>query len=307
MKWQKRGVILAPDRNHEWMVSHASVPVIDAVGGGRLRMYFATRDGLGRSRAAYAEIEADRPERVLSIHDRPILDLGGPGSFDENGTMPSWLLTVEGIKFLYYIGWGRSTAPYRLAIGLAVSEDGGFSFRKVSEGPVFDPSPDPSFSTAPCVLHGGDKWRMWYVSCTGWETINGRPEPRYHVTYAESSDGFAWEPAGDICVPHDAEREAIGRPCVFLENGLHRMLYSYRSLQDYREKREASYRLGYADSRDGRTWNRRDEEAGIERSESGWDSEMIEYCTVHKHGNATYLFYNGNGFGRTGVGYAVKA
>jgi len=50
---------------------------------------------------------------------------------------------------------------------------------------------------------------------------------------------------------------------------------------------------------------RSDEEVGIGKSESGWDSEMIEYCYYYQHGGQKLLFYNGNGFGRTGFGYAV--
>ncbi len=36
-----------------------------------------------------------------------------------------------------------------------------------------------------------------------------------------------------------------------------------------------------------------------------WDSEMMEYCWVHAtSASRRYLFYNGNGFGRSGVGMA---
>jgi hypothetical protein len=47
-----------------------------------------------------------------------------------------------------------------------------------------------------------------------------------------------------------------------------------------------------------------DDHVGIERSTSGWDSEMIEYAWLQRHGDETYLLYNGNGFGRSGVGLA---
>jgi hypothetical protein len=31
---------------------------------------------------------------------------------------------------------------------------------------------------------------------------------------------------------------------------------------------------------------------------------MIEYCWVQQHGDDAYLLYNGNGFGKSGVGVA---
>ena len=299
MKWIKQGVIFVADHNFEWMVSHASVPVVDEA-----RIYFGTRDQNGQSQTSYIEVEAGRPENVVYIHDRPVLPLGEPGTFDDSGIMPSWIVTHENKKYLYYIGWSpRVTVPYHLAIGLAVSEDGGRSFQKISDGPILDRSRDePFFNTAPCVLKDEGRWRMWYVSCTGWED----GEPRYHVKYAESADGIVWRKTGRVCIDYDDRTGAIGRPCVYRENGAYKMLYSYRGARDYRTDRTQSYRLGYAESGDGVTWTRRDDEVGIERSETGWDSEMMEYCYVHQYEGRSYLFYNGNGFGQTGIGYALR-
>jgi hypothetical protein len=307
MKWVKQGVIFAPDHDFDWMASHASIPVADPVSDEVLRIYFGARDRHGRSHLAYLEVEAGDPRRVLGLHDRPVLPLGEPGTFDDSGIMPSWLVNHEGRKYLYYIGWNpQLTVSYRLAIGLAVSEDGGQSFRKYSTGPILDRALDePYFNTAPCVLREGDTWRMWYVSCTGWEVVDGRTEPRYHVRYAESLDGILWRRTGLVCIDYDAGTQAIGRPCVFAENGAYRMLYSYRGIDSYRTDPARSYRLGYAESTDGLAWARSDNEVGIERSESGWDSEMIEYCYHLRHRGRTYLFYNGNEFGRTGIGYAM--
>jgi len=75
------------------------------------------------------------------------------------------------------------------------------------------------------------------------------------------------------------------------------MFYSYRG--------EKPYRIGYAESNDGITWIRKDDEIGIDVSQEGWDSEMIEYPFVIEHNNKQILFYNGNEYGKTGLGYAV--
>jgi len=131
-------------------------------------------------------------------------------------------------------------------------------------------------------------------------------EPRYHIRYAESLDGISWQKTGRVCIDYDETTDAIGRPCVYQDGALYKMLYSYRGLDGYRDDVAASYRLGYAESTDGLVWARRDEEVGLKRSETGWDSQMIEYCQVFRHDGRTYVFYNGNGFGGTGFGYAVQ-
>lgn len=308
MKWSKCGLVYAPDGRLGWSVSHAQIPLVDEAGGGVLRVYFSTRDAEGRSRAAYVEVEADDPRRVLYVHPEPLLPLGEPGAFDDSGIMPFSLVERGGEKLLYYVGWSRAgTVPYHQAIGLAVSRDGGRSFTKYSAGPVCDRSvEEPYFCTAPAVLACGNIMKMWYVSCTGWETIGDKFEPFYLVKYAESADGVRWEMTGRVCVGYDDFTQAIGRPFVLRgAGGGYRMFYSFRSAQGYRSDPAQSYRIGYAESDDGVEWTRRDGEAGIARSGEGWDSEMIAYAHVHERGGRTYMFYNGNGFGRTGFGYAV--
>ena len=85
---------------------------------------------------------------------------------------------------------------------------------------------------------------------------------------------------------------------------LYRMWYGVRSCEDYHDG-HGSYRLGYAESRTGLQFERKDAESGIATSASGWDSTMICYPYVVVVDDRTYLFYNGNGFGQTGMGYAV--
>ena len=84
------------------------------------------------------------------------------------------------------------------------------------------------------------------------------------------------------------------------------MWYSYRKTDDYRNNKDNSYRIGYAISNDGIIWERNDKMAGIDVSDSGWDSEMIEYPYVIKRNGKLLLFYNGNGFGQSGIGCAVS-
>jgi hypothetical protein len=83
------------------------------------------------------------------------------------------------------------------------------------------------------------------------------------------------------------------------------MWFCYRGGLRFRTDPDQSYRIGYAESADGVTWERLDEQAGISRSESGWDSEMIAYPSVYVHRGRRHLLYNGNGFGRSGIGHAV--
>src|SRR5207244_1207524 len=104
------------------------------------------------------------------------LPLGPLGAFDDCGVMPTWIVDVKGAKYLYYIGWTRRvTVPYHNAIGLAISTDGGRTFEKVGDGPVFGLTPEePHFTGTACVLVDSGVWRNWYMSVVEWREVAGR-------------------------------------------------------------------------------------------------------------------------------------
>jgi len=98
--------------------------------------------------------------------------------------------------------------------------------------------------------------------------------------------------------------EALTRPTVLKINEKYHMWFCYRGSDDFRDGDNA-YRIGYAWSDDLITWYREDKKSGIEVSDSGWDSKMIAYPYIVKTEYGIYMFYNGNGFGLSGFGYAV--
>jgi hypothetical protein len=300
MKWIKKGLIFEPPGNLAWMVTHAAIPFADRVED-RYRIYFSGRDERGRAQIGYFESDLANPKEILRVSDRPVVDLGPLGSFDDNGVTSSWIVSYDGKKYQYYTGWSLGvTVPFYFYIGLAVSEDGGESFLKVSEAPVLGRNQiDPYLTASPCVLIEDGVWRMWYVSCTKWGMEDSQPKHYYHIKYAESLDGIHWDREGIVCIDFwSPDEHAIARPCVIREDGAYKMWYSYRG---------KSYRIGYAESEDGIRWKRKDDEVGIDVSESGWDSEMIEYPFVFDYKGERYMLYNGNGYGETGIGLAVLA
>ena len=81
------------------------------------------------------------------------------------------------------------------------------------------------------------------------------------------------------------------------------MYYCYRGSEDFRNGKN-SYQIGYAWSDDLTNWSRDDLQANINISKKGWDSKMVAYPYIVQTSWGTYMFYNGNGFGRSGFGFA---
>lgn len=307
-KWIKKGLIYKPEGNLEFSQSHAQVPVPMITPDRQcVRVFFSTRDSQGRSRITYLDLDRHDLSRILKVSDKPILDLGTPGTFDDMGVMPSWSVRYENKIYLYYIGWNvRNTVPYHNSVGLAVSHDGGESFSRVCRGPLIDRTPtEPFFAGSSCVLIENGVWKNWYLSCTEWREVDERMEPRYHIKYAESKDGINWTREGKIAIDYKSDNEAgIVKASVVRLGDEYRMWYSYRDFNEYRTNTKSSYKIGYATSADGLDWCRRDDEVGISLSRSGWDSMMMAYPHVIKEGNKLVMLYNGNGFGEAGFGFA---
>jgi hypothetical protein len=308
MEWIKKGLIYVPDGKLDWSVSHAQVPIPDFIEDKNIiRIYFATRNRSNQSVTGFIEVDADNVSKILKVSKDPVIGLGPIGSFDDCGAMPSWIIGNNDEKYLYYIGWNvRNTVPYHNSVGLAISKDGGETFQKFSEGPLWDRDyKEPYFSASSCVLKENGLWRNWYLSCTGYKMINGKVEPRYHLKYAESADGINWIRNGVVAIDYANNDEAgIVKASVIKSGQMYKMWYSYRNFVDYRTDVNNSYKVGYAESLDGIKWVRKDDIVGISRSVSGWDSDMIAYPHVIEIKGRLVMFYNGNGFGRSGFGYA---
>lgn len=304
--WFKKGLIYNVDGIHVWNKSHAQVPVVDLLED-RMRVYYATRDLLGKSNISYIEIARDTPEKIIYKHESTLLKLGKKGTFDDSGIMPSSIVNVGTKKYMYYIGWTtRGTVPFQNAVGLAISEDGGRQFNKFSEGPIITINHrEPYFSGTAFVMLEDDIFKMWYLSCVKWELFDGKYEPIYNIKYAESNDGIEWKQTGKVAIELKDDEGGLVSASVIKENGKYKMWFGKRKKSDYRLNKENSYRIGYAESLNGIDWFRMDRNAGIELSESGWDSEMISYPYVIKTNKKLLMFYNGNGFGKSGFGYAV--
>ncbi len=304
--WLKKGVILNIENYNDWMISHACVPTAINIDENTTRIFYSPRNKNGKSIPTYFDVEADNPTKVKYIHDKPILELGELGTFDDDGIMPCSAVRVsDSCIYLYYVGWNPSVSvPYRNAIGLAISNDNGQTFERAFKGAIVERSKqEPFFTASPYVIRENDKWHLWYASSTGFVVVNGKPEPLYEIKYAHSFDGIDWIRPNITCIPPSKKYECTARPTVIIENEIYKMWFTYRGSFDYRDGAE-SYKIGYAESKDAVNWVRNDELSGIKLSEEGWDSKMQTYPSVIEIGTKKYMFYNGNGFGKTGIGLA---
>ena len=308
--WKRAGRIFSPDGRYDWMQTHAQNPAV-LVMQDRLRVYFNCRpakesDKSVRARPTFIDLERNNPGRILAVHDRPILDFGDPGTFDQFGVMAATVLQHQDEVWLYYVGWERCLGvPYNHSIGLAVSRDGGVEFERFGQGPIVTrASNEPFIQNSPFVTKIANVFHMWYSTGTRWIAHAGAFESIYVIVHATSVDGIHWSRNGIPCVSPIVEDEVQTNPCVVTIGDRHHMWFCYRRGTDFRNA-DRGYRIGYAWSDDLVLWHR-DDALGELLPAAGdeWDSQMVCYPCVVSVDDEVFMFYSGNCFGRDGFGYA---
>jgi predicted GH43/DUF377 family glycosyl hydrolase len=303
MKWKKLGQIFCANKHSEWMYSHAMIPIAEQIDNSLYRIYFSCRDKNNRGHGAYLEVDMRNPTQIIRIHEKPILEPGQLGCFDDSGALPNSIVIVGKRKLLYYTGINLGiTVKIRNSIGLAEWNETKQCFDRCFTGPIIDRTRDhPHFVATPEVLYDEGLFRAWFTACVGWKSSPEGPKHFYHLEYAESKDGMTWERDGTVAIDFCDEFEyALGVPRVIRGKNDYKMWFCSRATQNC-----DTYRIRYAVSSDGIQWERQDEHVGIDVSPSGWDSQMICYPFIFNHQGERYMLYNGNDYGKTGFGIAV--
>lgn len=299
MEWIKKGLILAPHPELYWMSHGAGPSFARVIENDLLEIFVTGRDEHNRSRIGRVVYNLTA-NKIEHIDPKPLFELGELGTFDFNGTSYPWLAQNEDELRLYYTGWTRGFhVSFINDLGLVTKKTGENEFRKISRAPLIPRTNEEPFGVGSvCVLKDDDDWKMWYTCFKQWGSAEEPDKHFYHIKYADSSDGIHWNRPDIVSVDfNESNGEYVtGKPCVIKYKGYYLMWFSYRG---------EVYKIGLAISKDGKNFTRIDEEVGIKASTEGWDSEMICYGQLFFYKENLCMVYNGNGYGRSGLGLAV--
>ena len=311
-QWEKLGRIFNPQdvHNRPWLKEFAQAPSV-LIFDTFVRVYFSCRpgpDGDGQyvSYTSYVDFDRTNLSRIVNIAERPILELGERGTFDEFGIYPVSVIRRSTKVLAYYGGWTRcESIPFTVSIGAAISHDHGVTFSKLGNGPLLTSNvTDPFVLSGPKVRIFNNKWYLWYVAGTKWQKHDGRVEAVYKIRMATADDGLNWTRAGNNIIENKLEEdECQASPDVFFFKNQYHMFFCYKYSLDFRNN-SRGYRIGYAVSDNLLRWTRDDSKVGINVSESGWDDESIAYPHVFQLDGEVYMLYLGNQVGRFGFGLA---
>lgn len=295
IQWEKHGLVIKPNKKLWWMNSHAMLPTPQKITDSIYRIYFAGRNQYNQSHIGYAILDLREPNKILDISSQPILSPGRLGTFDDNGVLPSCVLSTKDSVLLYTIGFKPGgTTRMDLFGGLAVSHDNGLTFERWSEAPIIERcKSNPFINTAPWVVSVNNSYKMYYVAGVEWKN---KDLPRYNIQIAYSTDGMQWERDGTVAIDFLNNENALARPYVTMQNNVYRMWFSSKG--NY-------YLPQYAESEDGIHWVRHDQMIDLHPTPHGPDADMICYPVVLQYKEQHIMFYNGNNYGEDGICLAI--
>jgi hypothetical protein len=302
MMWAKKGLLFRPDGARPWMRTHAQNACALDRGDGTARVFFATRDDRSRSHVGWIDVDLTNEPVVTNVAEEPLLAPGPLGHFDDHGCYPSTVLRVGEETWLYYIGWnpGKRDPLFYTSIGLAISRDDGRTYIRHSVAPIVSRGEhDPWMASACRVLLDDGLFRMWYISGIGWdERADGTLWSRYHIKYAESENGIDWRRDGRVAFDLEGDETNIARPSIVKDDDVYCAWFPVYSGE--------GYRIRYAESHDGLTWSRKNEENPLEPTPGSFDSDAVAYPWVFRGAGRLWMLYNGNALGRDGIAIAER-
>lgn len=297
MKWEKKGRVINVEEGYNMIMLPTPIMYENSI-----RVYYGLCDKNNVGKISYIDLNPENPSEIMKNNKNIVLEKGQDGCFDDNGVVPVSALRDNDKIYLYYIGFQQGVKiPYYMFCGLAISCDNGNTFNRYTKTPILDRYQEELYARCGAYVCKDDgRYKMWYIGSygKGWTISENKLKPLYVMKYTESKDGIHWNNDSVQCMHFQNEDEhGFGRPFVWKRNGKYKMLYSIRTYS-------RGYYIGYAESTNGINWKRKDELAGIGLSEKGWDDTNISYPYIFNYKDKVYMFYNGNGCGKTGFGYA---
>lgn len=204
------------------------------------------------------------------------------------------IVKQDSIWFLWYTGQYQGGSN----IGVATSKDGTNFYRNEYDNPVLKPEFEHEKVSVmnPCVLWDEDSnsFKMWYSAGETYE-----PDV---ICYAESTDGIRWNKRKDPVLQkgmNEYEKERVGGCCVLkTKYGFYMFYIGYQNID--------VARICYAESSDGISWIRPDNNLLLSPSKGGWDSDAVYKPSVVIWDDKLHLYYNGRKGHGEYIGLALK-
>lgn len=298
--WQTVGLIQLPWGEIEHLNHSALQPTPIQVNDQVIRIFFGGRDTVGVSRVFFVDVEVDSPAEPVVVSPHAVLDVGEPGHFDDNGVVPTCVFKQEERYTLFYAGYQIPKRTKFLVFGgsaESLSLDGPFVRNRTT--PLMDRRPGEELFRVPhTVMAVNAELLVWYGGGNAFVDFAGTQKPTYNIRHTLSKDG-EFTNTGHVCLDPDPGESRLARPWVLKRASEYEMYFGA-----YTDA--GSFRLGFAHSRNGIDWERDDNGVCFSGERASWEKDSRSYPAVVCLPEQDIMFFNGNDYGRNGIGVAVR-
>lgn len=293
-KWKKIGRIFAPIQNKNSLSSsHASNPTALKISRNIYRIFYASRNKKKESSIFFFDFDL-KNFKIEKLYNEPLITNTNKKVFS-NGIIPGNIFKFKKSVYLSAMIW-RNTKKKKWKGSTAILKLNKNKNKVVYVKTIFLPNPfGPESASYPFILSSKTNFKIF----TGITTVEkSKKKDMTHILKSCVLNGFKNKIKNWKSEISENEKKIITSPSIIVLNKKKHMWFSYRNggLSD-------KYRIGYANFFKNR-WNVKLKTNCISKSKKGWDSDMIEYPNVFRHKDYLYLLYNGNKFGKTGIGLA---
>jgi parallel beta-helix repeat protein len=175
--------VLSPGTPGSWDDDRVNMPcviLIDTV----YHMWYGGADNPDHNAGAIGHATSIDGINWAKNENNPVLDVGPPGSWDDEWVWDPWVLFDGSIYHMWYFAWNG--IGELVQIGHATSPHPDSVWTKDPNNPVLsfeNGNWDYPRAQAPCVIYDGNTFHMWY---------SGGQMSEYRIGYATSADGSEW-------------------------------------------------------------------------------------------------------------------
>lgn len=298
MTWKKLGRIahLSSSSKNPLLKTHLSTPSLIEIADGKFKVFVSIRDNKNRSSIGSFNID------MSDLSDKTVfpnleLEFGNSKTFYSSGISLGNIFNYQGENFCGFMGWNHdSNSQWFGELGI-IKLDLGMNMRVYTSEPIIDRKKFDvlSFSYPNIEFINNSRFEMWTGQTLTWNAGNG--EMLHILKKYKSTNLMDWESSGESIPWSLRGFQAFSGPTCMTINNQKILIYSCRT-------NTSKYQIGAAISVEN-NWHELSKNYGLKPSPgNSWDSEMVEYPRVFSYLGDQYMLYNGNSYGKTGVGIA---
>jgi hypothetical protein len=295
MKFANRGKFL--DTNSLYLddkkLNYAANPLLVKISDKLIRLYFNSRDFENRSSIYSIDLCVDKIALKLdSIKLQHVF--GRPESYFSHGISVGNYFQLNQKMYVSVMGWKINPGEHWIGRIGKIEIDSQGDLLNLEDSAWFDiDSLDPISLSYPAIYQHNQTVSMWYGSTVTWDAGNG--EMLHILKEKKSTDNFLFTSTNSVIPYQIGTAQAFSRPSIVEFRGRNLMAYSFRGAQD-------KYKIGFVWLDDFSTATQLGGLPAFLPSHNDWENEMVEYPSLFVHESKLLMLYNGNNYGKTGVG-----